>query len=84
MNRPEILIRLMALTASLPLVLPAMLLRILTALVIPTGGYGDLDALRARISDVEKRLDDIESRMIKREDLEILIKELISKYGIKG
>ncbi|WP_054842006.1 hypothetical protein [Vulcanisaeta distributa] len=84
MNRPETLIRLIALTASLPLAVPAMLLRILTALAIPPGHYGDVDALRSRINDVERRLDEIESKMIKREDLESLIKELISKYGIKG
>lgn len=70
MNRPETLIRLVALTASLPLVIPTMLLRILTALAIPPGSPGDMDALRARISDVERRLDDIESKMVKREDLE--------------
>ncbi len=74
----------MALTASLPLVIPTMLLRILTALAIPPGSPGDMDVLRARISDVERRLDDIESKMVKREDLESLIKELISKYGVKG
>ncbi|ADN49960.1 hypothetical protein [Vulcanisaeta distributa] len=84
MNRPETLIRLVALTASLPLVIPTMLLRILAALANPLGSPGDMDALRARISDVERRLDDIESKMVKREDLESLIKELISKYGVKG
>ncbi|MGC9180837.1 MAG: hypothetical protein ACP5GZ_11650 [Vulcanisaeta sp.] len=84
MNRPETLIRFMTLTASLPLVIPTMLLRILAALVIPPGSYGDADALRARIGDVERRLDEIEGKMVKREDLEALIKELISKYGIKG
>ena len=84
MNRPEILTRLMALTASLPLIMPAMLLRILAALVIPPGHYGDLDALRARISEVERRLDEVESRMVRREDLESLIRDLLSKYGVKG
>ena len=83
MNRPETLIRFMTLTVSLPLVIPTMLLRILTALIIPPGGYGDADALRARIADVEKRLDEIEGKMVKREDLEALIKELINKYGVK-
>ena len=84
MNRPEILTRLMALTASLPLIMPAMLLRILAALVISPGHYGDMDALRTRISEVERRLDEIESRMVRREDLESLIRDLLSKYGVKG
>ena len=84
MNRPEILTRLMVLTASLPLIMPAMLLRILTVLVIPPEHYGDLDALRARISEVERRLDEVESRMVRREDLESLIRDLLSKYGVKG
>lgn len=84
MNRPEVLIRILLLTASLSFVIPTMLLRLLTALVLPVGQYGDVDALRARINDVERRLDDLKSEMIKKEELESLIRELISKYGVKS
>ncbi len=74
----------MTLTDSLSLVIPTMLLRLLAAFIIPPGSYGDADALITRISDVEKRLDEIEGKMIKREDLEALVKELINKYGIRN
>ncbi|BDR91111.1 hypothetical protein [Vulcanisaeta souniana] len=83
MNRPEVLIRVLLLTASLPLVIPTILLRLLTALVLPMGQYGDVDALRARINDVEKRLGELESKIITKGEVEMLFKELISKYGVK-
>ena len=84
LNRPETLIRLLVLAASLPLALPAVLLRVFASLAAPSSCCSDLDALRARISEVEGRLNDLEGRILRREDLEALVKDILSKYGIKG
>jgi hypothetical protein len=81
-NRPEVLLRLMAAVAALPAVLPTLILRLLLLPGLSIGTCGDIDALRSRVSEVERRVAELEGGFVRRDELERVVRELLSKYGV--
>jgi len=81
-NRPEVLLRLMAVVVALPAVLPTLILRLLLLPGLSMGSCGDIDALRSRISEVERKVAELEGGFVRREELERVVRELLSKYGV--
>ena len=83
-NRPDTLLRLLMLITVVPLAIPTVLLRLFLAPALSLGSCGDLDAIRARISEVERRISEMENSIVRKNELESLVKGLLDKYGIKG
>ncbi|MFP3216953.1 MAG: hypothetical protein RXP99_06640 [Vulcanisaeta sp.] len=71
MRRPDVLLRFAAIIAALPAVLPTLILRLLTP-GLSIGTCGDIDAIRSRVSEVERRVAEVED----------LVKKLLSNYGV--